>query len=404
MADRSSGTGQESRRIGVILENQIKQSLETQLGSYQSLVKYLYDNPELGNEEFLAQAALVDILEQEGFTVKKSVAVATDFIAVYDTGKPGPTLAYMCEYDALPSVGHGCGHNLIAAISLGAGCALKSVADQTGGIIQIIGTPAEENFGGKVSLAQAGVFKKVDAAMMLHPSFENGLGGRSMALIPVRFQFHGKTAHGTSAWEGASALDGAVSTYNLINQLRQFVKPCTSIHGVFTDGGKAANVIPDFAQLDYYFRATTMAYAKEIQAKAEVSAKAAAMAAGVTVEASLYETAYDDCLMSYSLGDLLEEAMIKAGLTDIKAIDEDPKGSTDVGAVSYQCPTVQGKIKICDETVAGHSRELADATISPVGSEALFKGAYALALLGLKLLTDPQALTKVKAEFQNSVK
>lgn len=386
------------------LETQIKRSLEDHLGVYQTLVKYLYDNPELGNEEFLAQAALIDILEQEGFSVQKSVAVPTDFIGVYDTGKPGPTLAYMCEYDALPSVGHGCGHNLIAAISLAAGGALKSVADQAGGIIQIIGTPAEENYGGKVSLAEAGVFKDVDAAMMLHPGPENSLGGKSMALIPVRYQFHGKTAHGTSPWEGASALDGAVSTYNLINQLRQFVKPGSSIHGVFTDGGKAANVIPDFAQLDYYFRATTMAYAKEIQAKAEVSAQAAAMAAGVTVDSFLYETPYDDCLMNYSLGDLLKVAMLKAGLSDIKAIDEDPKGSTDVGAVSYQCPTIQGRIKICDDTVAGHSRELADATISPVGTEALFKGAYALALLGLELLTDPEALAKVKAEFQNSVK
>ena len=386
------------------LEIQIKQDLEAHLGSYQSLVKYLYDNPELGNEEFLAQAALISYLEQAGFSVQKSVAVPTDFIGVYDTGKPGPTLAYMCEYDALPGVGHGCGHNLIAAISLAAGCALKNAADQIGGVIQIIGTPAEENFGGKVSLAQAGVFNGVDVAMMLHPDSENGLGGRSMALIPVRFQFHGKTAHGTSPWEGASALDGAVSTYNLINQLRQFVKPGSSIHCIFSDGGKAANVIPDFAQLDYYFRASTMAYAKEIKEKVELAAKSAAMAAGVTVEASLYETAYDDCLMNYSLGDLLKTAMIKAELNNIEAITEGPRGSTDVGAVSYQCPTIQGRIKICDEDVAGHSRELADATISSVGTEALFKGSYSLALLGLELLSNPDALAKIKAEFAQATK
>lgn len=384
------------------LENQIKQYLDDNLGSYKSLVKYLYDHPELGNEEVLAQAALTTFLEREGFAVQKGVAQPTDFIGVYDTGRPGPTLAYLCEYDALPVVGHGCAHNLIAAISLAAGCALKSVAHSLGGKIQIIGTPAEENFGGKISLAQAGVFKDVDAAMMLHPGSENSLGGRSQALIPVRFRFRGKTAHGTRPWEGASALDGAVSTYNLINQLRQFVKPGSSIHGIIADGGKAANVIPDHAQLDYYFRAATMDYAKEIQAKAEVCAQAAALAAGVTVESSLYETAYDDCLMSYSLAELLAEAMAKAGLTDVGAIDEEAQGSTDVGAVSYQCPTIQGRIKICADTVAGHSREMADATISPAGTEALLKGAYALALLGLELSVKPEALAKVKAEFASA--
>ncbi len=383
-------------------EKLIKKYLEKNLDSYQKLVKYLFDNPELGNEEVLAQAALTEYLEQEGFSVSKAVAEPTDFIAVYDTGKPGPTLAYLCEYDALPTVGHGCGHNLIAGISLAAGCALKQAADEFGGIIQVIGTPAEENFGGKISLADAGVFKNVDAAMMLHPGSENGLGGKSLALIPVRYQFKGKTAHGTRPWEGASALDGAVSTYNLINQLRQFVKPGSSIHGVISDGGKAANVIPDFAQLDYYFRAGTMAYAKEIQAKAETIARAAAMAAGVTVESSLYETAYDDCLMSYSLGELLNEAMLKAGLTDITPIDEEAHGSTDVGAVSYQCPTIQGRIRICDDNVAGHSKEMADATISAAGQDALFKGSFALALLGLELLTNPLALARVGAEFSES--
>lgn len=385
-----------------LLENKIKQFLESNLEAYESLVRYLYDHPELGNEEYLAQAALTEELTRSGFHVETGVACPTDFIATFDTGRPGPILAYLCEYDALPVVGHGCGHNLIAGISLAAGCALKSAADALGGQIRIIGTPAEENFGGKISLAAAGVFKDVDAAMMLHPGTENGLGGKSLALIPVRFQFTGKTAHGTRPWEGASALDGAISTYNLVSQLRQFVKPGSSLHGIISDGGKAANVIPDFAQLDYYFRATTMAYAAEIKARAETAASAAAQAAGVSVTSFLYETAYDDCLMNYRLGDLLDEAMKKAGLSDITPIDEEAHGSTDVGAVSYECPTIQGRIRICDESVAGHSRELADATVSPVGSQALLDGAYALALLGLKLATDPAALAEVKAEFQTA--
>lgn len=381
----------------------IRASLETHFDSYRDLVRYLYDHPEVGNEEVLAQAALTRELEAHGFQVKRGIATATDFVGVYDSGKTGPTLAYLCEYDALPGVGHGCGHNHIAATSLAAAVALKAVVDQTGGILKVMGTPAEENFGGKIAMAEAGIFADVDCAMMLHPSSVNGLGGRSLALIPERFVFKGKSAHASRAWEGASALDAAVSTYNLLNQLRQFVHHGTNIQGIISDGGKAANIIPDTAVLDYYFRADTMAYCREVQARAITCAQAAAQAAGVTMTHYLYETPYDDCLMNYALGELLKEAFHGAGIEEVEPIVEEAIGSTDVGAVSYQCPTIQGKIRICEADIAGHSVEFADATISPQGDSALFQGAHALALLGLKLLTDPAALANVKSEFTNAL-
>ncbi len=383
-------------------EAAIKRHLDEHLGTYRDLVQYLYDNPELGNEEFLAQAILTEHLEKAGFAVEKALAVPTDFLAVFDSGKPGPTLAYMCEYDALPTVGHGCGHNNIAATSLAAAVALKEVLAATGGVLKVMGTPAEENFGGKISMVEAGLFEGVDAAMMLHPSSENGLGGRSLALIPERFVFKGRAAHASRAWEGASALDAAVSTFNLLNQLRQFVRHGTNIQGVITDGGKAANVIPEHAQLDYYFRADTMAYCKEVHAKAITCAKSAALAAGVEMSHYQYETAYDDCLMNYKLGELLEEAFHQAGIEEVQPIVEEAIGSTDVGAVSYQCPTIQGKIKICGPEVAGHTHEFASATVSEEGAKALYTGAQTLALLGLKLLTDPVALAEVHAEFKQS--
>lgn len=383
-------------------ESAIKTYLEESHPQYAELVRYLYDHPETGNEEWLAQEQLTKMLTGLGFCVTKGAATPTDFVGVYDSGKPGPVLAYLCEYDALPVVGHGCGHNLIAGISLAAAAALKQVIDQTGGTLQVMGCPAEENFGGKISLAEAGLFNGVDCAMMLHPSSVNGLGGRSLALIPERFVFHGKSAHASRAWEGASALDAGVSTFNLLNQLRQFVKPGTNIQGVITDGGKAANVIPETAQLDYYFRAPSMAYCKEVQAKALTSAQAAAQAAGVQFSHYQYETAYDDCLMNYTLGELLQEAFATAGLTEIEAIVEEPIGSTDVGAVSYRCPTIQGKIKICGSDVPAHTSDFAAATVSDAGSKALLDGAFSLALLGLRLLTDPQALAKVQKEFQDS--
>ena len=170
--------------------------IEEHMDTYTSIVKFLYEHPEVGNEEFQAMELLSNTLKENGFQTEKAFVVPTGFIGTYKSNKPGPVIAFMCEYDALPEVGHGCGHNLIAATSLAAGCALKSIIDEIGGEIRVIGTPAEENFGGKVSMANAHVFDDVDAAMMIHPDTKNGLGGRTVALNPLKFEFFGVNTHG----------------------------------------------------------------------------------------------------------------------------------------------------------------------------------------------------------------
>ena len=199
----------------------ILNSVESKIDDYMSIVKTLYENPEIGNEEFETMELLTNYLIKAGFDTTKGYVVPTGFIGKYDTGKPGPTIAFMCEYDALPEVGHGCGHNLIAGIGVAAGEALKAVIDEFGGKVYVLGTPAEENFGGKVSMAQAGVFDDIDVALMVHPGTKNGLGGKSNAINPVKFEFFGKNAHGCHPQDGASALDAAVMTYIQINLLRK---------------------------------------------------------------------------------------------------------------------------------------------------------------------------------------
>ena len=377
----------------------VQASVEENIKAYMGIAQTLYDNPEIGNQEFESMKLLVDYLEQAGFETQSGYVVPTGFLGTYDSNKPGPTIAFMSEYDALPQIGHGCGHNLIAAIGVAAGEALKAVIDEYGGKVLVIGTPAEENFGGKVSMADAGVFDEVDVALMVHPGSQNGVGSRSSALVPVKFEFHGKSAHAAaSPWDGISALDSAVMSYMQINMLRQMAKPHTTIHGVIKDGGEAANVIPDYASLEYYFRAPTMAYAREMSLKAIEMVKNISQANGTTVSISEYECAYEDTVINYKLADILTEQFAAIGVENIQPVDEIAGGSTDVGAVSYKCPTIQGNIKIMPETIGAHTREMAAATLTDAGKAGLIKGAQGIALTALALLEDADLLAEVKAE------
>lgn len=382
--------------------NTINNVIESKVNDYMDMVQFMYDNPELGFKEYKAQEVMVEYLEKAGFTVEKGVAVETDFVATYKSEKEGPVMAFMCEYDALPEVGHGCGHNLIAGIGIAAGEAYKAIIDEIGGTVKIVGAPGEENFGGKVHLVEAGAFKDVDVALMVHPGTKNGLGGKSSALNPIKFEFFGKNAHGCHPQEGASALDAAVMTYMQINLLRQFVEPLTYIHGIIKDGGLAANVIPAYASLEYYFRAPTMKYALEVTKKAIQCAEGACKATGTTFKTSVYECPYEDTLVNYKLADMLKEKYEMLGLTDIKPVGEDPIGSTDVGSVSYACPTIQGGIKIASEEVTGHSKEMAAATISEEGKIGLINASKAIAYVALDLAENKELLQSVKDEFEKA--
>ncbi len=385
------------------LQQKMMDSIDSHIDDYMEIVKTLYENPEIGFEEFETMELLSNYLDKAGFEVTKSYICETGFLGKYVSKKPGPKIAFMCEYDALPEVGHGCGHNLIAGIGIAAGEALKAVIDEIGGTVLVIGTPAEENFGGKVIMTKAGAFDDVDAALMVHPGTKTGLGGKSNAINPVKFEFFGVNAHGCHPQTGKSALDAAVLTYVNINMLRQFVEPNTFIHGIIADGGKAANVIPAYACLNYYFRAPTMKYALEVSEKATKMAQCAADANGCTLKTSIYECPYEDTLVNYELAKMLKEKYEELGVEEIEPVNEVGGGSTDVGAVSYKCPTIQGGIKIADETVNGHSKEMAAATISPAGKEGLLTASKAIALVAYDLITKPETLKAVQDEFKKSI-
>ncbi len=381
----------------------IVSSLENELNA---LSLKIYENPELGYEEFLACKLHIELLEKYGFDVEKEYCgVKTGFKATYKAAKEGLTVAYLSEYDALPGIGHGCGHNLLGTMSTGAGITLKQIIDEIGGTVVVFGTPAEETSGAKVTFAEQGAFDNIDIALVAHPSSEYKNSGSSMALHPIQFEFFGKTAHAASAPEkGINALDGAICTINNINALREHIRSDSRVHGVILEGGKAANIVPDYAKVQYYVRSTTKTYNTELVEKIKNCAKAGALATGTELKMTQYEFSYDNMvtneLLSETFNDSLYEiANIKVGPAPTST------GSTDTGQVSQKCPSIHPYVDVTGDTsIIGHSIEMAAATIKPYAIEQMKNVVAGLTLTAVKVMTDNKLYQDIRYEFENAEK
>ncbi|MBX9971211.1 M20 family metallopeptidase [Priestia aryabhattai] len=380
----------------------INEAINKLQDTFYDVSKYIGKNPELGHEEFKACKALTDVLKEQGFTVEIGTCdLPTAFTAVYDSQKPGPSIGFMAEYDALPDLGHACGHNLIGTMSIAAGIGLSKAVAETGGKIYVYGTPAEETRGGKVTMAEQGIFNHLDVAMMVHPYYCHQKSGRSLAMDAIQFDFFGKSAHAAAApHEGINALDGVLQTFNSINALRQHVKPDVRIHGVITEGGKAANVVPDYAVAQFYVRASTRAYVDEVTEKVKACANGAALATGTKLEISNYEFSYDDMQTNQTLSDVYTNNLISLGVSE-QSITEDQgdHGSLDMGNVSQVVPAIHPYIQICDDYFVCHTHEFREAALSEQGREAMILGAQTMALTGYDVLTNQTLLKKIKEEF-----
>ena len=356
---------------------------------------YIYNNPELGNEEYKAVEALTTFLKEHDFKIEAPIAdMATAFKATFDSGKPGMTIGYLCEYDALPKIGHGCGHNMIGAMSAGAGVVLSKVLHEIGGKVIVYGTPAEETNGGKVILAEAGVFDELDAAMIVHPDGETRASGSSSALYPIRFIYKGKTAHAASCPEkGINALNSVIQLFNGIDALRQHVTPDVKMHGIITKGGVAANIVPDEAIADFYFRASTKERVTEVVEKVKKIAEGAALMTGATLEMERYELPYDDLNTNEALSEMFNNNLRELGITDIKEAKA-TGGSSDIGNVSYVAPTIHPYIGITDCPMVGHSVEMAKATTTSKAHDRLLIAALAMAYTGYDVIVKNESLRK----------
>ena len=356
---------------------------------------YIYKNPELGNKEYKAVEVLTSFLKEHNFEIEKELlGIETAFRAIYDSKKEGPTIGYLCEYDALPLIGHGCGHNMIGSMSAGAGVILSKVIDKVGGRIIVYGTPAEETNGGKVILAEAGVFDELDAAMIVHPDGETRASGSSSALYPIRFIYKGKTAHAASCPEkGINALNSVIQLFNGIDALRQHVTPDVRMHGIITKGGVAANIVPDEAIADFYFRASTKERVTEVVEKVKKIAEGAALMTGATLEMERYELPYDDLNTNEALSEMFNNNLRELGITDIKEAKA-TGGSSDIGNVSYVAPTIHPYIGITDCPMVGHSVEMAKATTTSKAHDRLLIAALAMAYTGHDVIVRNESLRK----------
>lgn len=358
-------------------------------------------------QEYKSSKAHKDILKKYGFSIeKKFLGFETAFKAVYKGEKPGPTIAYLVEYDALPGIGHGCGHNLLGAVSTGAGIVLRQIVDEIGGSVYVLGSPAEENFGVKVDMANRGVFDDVDIAMIAHPGEKHKLSGTTSELIPLRFTFKGKSSHAAASPEkGVNALDACIMLFNSVNALREHIRDSARIHGVITEGGKAANIVPDLGVADFYLRTPVLGYMEELKKKVTNCAKAAALATGCELEISVYEKIYKGLVTNETLSKIYEKHLETKGVENILE-GEVGHGSSDMGDVSQVCPSIHPSFAIVnkDEGITGHTVEFGEATLTEAGYQGMEDAVYALVATAVETMEDENLLNEIKKEFENTFK
>ncbi len=383
------------------MKNIICTEIEKLRPNFYYISQFIGKNPELGHQEWKAAKILTKELANHNFQVNLGTSgLPTAFDACYDSGIPGPSIGFMAEYDALPEIGHACGHHLIGTMAIAAAIGLSKVLQSCGGKVFVYGTPAEETTGAKVTMAEAGIFSHLDVAMMVHPLHRYEKSGTSLAMDAIQFEFFGKAAHAAAAPDqGINALDAVIQTFNSINALRQHITSDARIHGIITEGGKAANIVPDYAVAQFYVRAEQRSYLNKLREKVINCANAAALATGARLETSFFELSYDDLRTNEILSSVFTENLMQLGVPGEKIYEKGSGGSLDMGNVSHVVPSIHPYIQICDQPYACHTNEFREAAMSEQAFEGLLLGAKCLANTAYDALTNPDLMKKIKAEF-----
>jgi amidohydrolase len=400
-----------STTTGVDLEalrERIKQAINAERDHIIEVAETIRVNPEIGYQEFMASQLLADHLKEAGYEVEKPYCgLETAFRATRRSGRPGPTVAILAEYDALKGIGHGCGHNLIGASGLANAIGIGAVLDEVGGNLVIMGTPAEEGGAGKVKLLEAGAFDDIDAALMIHHAGHMTSAplqwpdGTCLAVSHFDIEYFGKPAHSAAdPYNGVNALNAVIKFFTGIDALRQHIHMEARIHGIITNGGEAANVVPKYASARMYVRAASREYLEELMTKVTNIAQGAALMTGCEVKITEDNVCYD-MRPNYTLGRVYHENMKAVGLDMTTGREGRGMHSTDFGNVSYKVPSVTGSFAISHEPIPGHSQQVVDASGSEFGYDQFIKVSTAMALTALDILTDPQLSIKAWDEHRN---
>lgn len=385
--------------------DEIAEKIEPEL---RKLALDIHDNPELGNQEFRACQWQIELLEKYGFSIEKCFCeIPTAYRATYKGKKPGPRIGMLGEYDALPGLGHACGHNLICTMAVGSGIAMREFADEFGGEIVVIGTPAEETAGAKVEMAKRGAFGDLDVAMMSHPAYADCDSINTNAIKCFQVEFFGKEAHAAAFPEdGINALDATIQLFVGVGLLRQQIKDGARIHGIIQEGGKAPNIIPGYTKALFYSRAPRFSYAMEISEKIYDIAKGAALATGCTVKISDAEEDFKDTCSNQYLSDMMVGNMEKyLGHHFMRSNGRNIAGSSDIGDVSYCCPAIQTTTGLSapgdDSKYKPHTPEFAVRTGTDQAVKNCMDFVKGFTITAIQLMREPEHLRNIKEEFSH---
>lgn len=361
----------------------------------------IHGEPELALEEFKAAAHLSEAVERHGLIVQREAfGLATGYAAEFGR-EGGPVIAILSEYDALPGIGHACGHNIIATSGLGAALALSKL--KLPGRVRYLGTPAEERIGGKEIMARHGAFDKCDAAMMIHPSNENLITMPCIAIAEVEAIYHGKSAHASAMpYRGLNALDAVVTAYQSIAQLRQHIRNSDRIHGIITEGGLAPNIVPERAACRFFVRAADAHALGPLKQRVQACFEAGALATGCRLEVLWGDTDYLDLKTNWPMAELFETNAVSLGreFFPVKDLPAGYAGSTDMGNVSHRVPSIHPMLGVAPAGVIIHNAEFTRYAASERGDQAVIDGAKAMAMTALDLMGDAALLASVKSDFQ----
>jgi amidohydrolase len=391
------------------IDHQIQQALEIDREELVDLSLDIHAHPELNYQEFYAAKRLSDLLEARGFEVERGIAnVPTAFRGTIKGNGEGPTVGILVEYDALPDIGHACGHNLIATATVGAGLALQTVLGDLPGTIQIIGTPAEEGGGGKIKLIEGGVFEGVDIALSCHPAADHTYVAEvvpqderwSLAMVGFRYIYHGKSAHAAMApQDGINALNSVLHLFTGIDALRQHLRQDVRMHGIVSNGGKAPNVVPDYASADFMLRAADRDYLRGVVEKVQKIAEGAALITGATLEIQPLYPFYEEVVPNQPLSKQFAQRSRDVGFVVEAPKSKGSGASTDLGNVSQIIPTAALSYAISPKPVAYHTPELAEIAKSDLAQDRTIMAAKAIALVAADLLRNPALVEEAKADF-----
>ena len=388
------------------IHNLIADRIDTVGDELAKISRAIHAQPELAFKEYFACETLTDALKRHGFTPQTGVfTLETAFEAQINSPQEGPTVAILAEYDALPGIGHACGHNIIATAALGAALGLKAVQEVLPGHVRLIGTPAEERGGGKELMARAGAFDGVDAAMMIHPAGVNLASMPCICVAEVQVVYHGKSAHASAMpHKGINALDGLLLAYQAISNLRQHIRSSERIHGIITQGGDAPNIVPNQTTGEFYVRAANEKDLAKLKPRVQACFDAGATGSGCKVDVNWANVDYLDLNTNWPLADQFRRHGENLGrkFVPFEQALKFGAGSTDMGNVSYRVPSIHPMLAVAPPQVVIHNPEFTQWAGSEKGDQAVVDGAKAMALTTADFFLSKPLQQQVKQAYEIS--